>query len=120
MKRVAWEAMRRRTLLSPVTALARSTGSQWQEKPTSELRSYVESVLALASPAGDRDSGTRLIMVEKAIADCLRPVGPDPKKQLERLETFDTEVRNALQRHPNAAGFLVEVAELIATQKRHL
>ena len=86
----------------------------------SELRPFVDSILALAAPAANRNSGTRLLMVVKVIADCLRPVGPDPQKQLARLDQFETEVHDALQRQPNAGEFLVEVMDLISTQKRHL
>ena len=84
----------------------------------SELRPFVDSILALAAPAANRNSGTRLLMVVKVIADCLKPVGPDPQKQLARLDQFETEVHDALQ--PNAGEFLSEVMDLISTQKRHL
>jgi hypothetical protein len=56
------------------------------------------------------------LVVEKIIADCVRPAGTNPAKQL--AWKSDTETRKALQRNPNAGEFIVEVTDVITTQKR--
>jgi hypothetical protein len=83
----------------------------------SNVKSFVDSIVMLASQAGARDNGTRLMTVDKTIRDCLQQ-GNSLDSQLDLLNQLKSGVETALKIDDSV--FLGEVVDMIDTKARHL
>ncbi|MGB7097646.1 MAG: hypothetical protein WBD95_02610 [Xanthobacteraceae bacterium] len=85
----------------------------------SNVSTFVKSIIMLASQAGMRDNGTRLVMVQKTVDDCAASV-THSKEKYARLDTLLAEVKKQPQGRPDEVQFLADVKDTIIIKKRHI
>jgi hypothetical protein len=85
----------------------------------SNIKSFADSIVILASPAGARDNGTRLLKVQQLVDECVRLAG-DSEEQLAALEALSANVKSKLQDRADTRDFLAEIADTVDTKRRHI
>jgi hypothetical protein len=86
----------------------------------SNAKSFADSIVLLTSQTGARDSGTRLLMLQKLVNECARGAGDDLTEQLAALDALNADLAVVLKNRTDIGDFLTDIADTVATKRRHI